>query len=560
MPTLLRCAVLVFGLFLAGGAGAMDPPPPNILLLVAEDLSPRIGAFGDPVAVTPSIDALAARGVRYTNVYTTAGVCAPSRAALITGVHQNTLGAGHMRSHNWSQAQYRAVPPPEVKAFPELLRAAGYFTYVNAKLDYQFSGMLPGSGPFSIWDRESKSTTGASWRDRPDNRPFFGMYAFMETHESGLFRRCCWPDSLTQLVMGAMQAYRHRNTEDQVAPGQVTVPPYLPDTPAIRGDIARQYNNSITMDRLVGDILAQLEADGLAEDTIVIWTTDHGDGLPRGKRELFDSGLKVPMVIHWPQRYRPVGMKPGDIDERLISFVDLAPTILKMSGASVPDFIQGRDFVDPAARPREFIFAARDRLDEYPDRQRAVRDTRYKYIRNYHAGTPGARHLAFRDNLPSMQALWKMLEDGTLNANQRRWFEPRPEEELHDTRKDPHELNNLAGDPEYTAVLQRMRGALTDWQRRVPDLGAIPESELAASFWPGEAAPVTAAPRLYLDRDSGRVSAHAATAGASTGYRLDDGDWLLYTGPLELAPAQTVEMKSVRYGWEESDAVSLTRH
>lgn len=171
----------------------------------------------------------------------------------------------------------------------------------------------------------------------------------METHESGLFRRCCWPESLTQLLMGAMQAYLHRGTQDQVAPGEVEVPPYLSDVPAVRGDIARQYNNSITMDRAVGEILTRLKADGLAENTIVIWTTDHGDGLPRAKRELFDAGIAVPMVIHWPARYRPPGLPPGSFDSRLISFVDLAPTILALAGAPLPDFITGAVTLDPGA-------------------------------------------------------------------------------------------------------------------------------------------------------------------------------------------------------------------
>ncbi|GAB3291926.1 sulfatase family protein [Parahaliea aestuarii] len=534
-------------------------PPPNILLLVAEDLSPRIGAFGDVLAVTPNIDQLAARGTRYTRTFTTAGVCAPSRAALITGVHQNTLGAGHMRSHAWPEANYYAVPPAEVKAFPELLRAAGYFTYATAKLDYQFSGTLPGSGPFTIWDAESRRQRGVSWRDRPGTQPFFGMYAFMETHESGLFKRCCWPASPTQLIMGAMQAYLHRGTEDQVAPEAVVVPPYLPDTPEVRGDIARQYNNSISMDRAVGEILAQLRADGLADDTIVIWTTDHGDGLPRGKRELFDTGIAVPMVIYWPERYRPTAVAPGSSDARLISFVDLAPTILALAGVPAPDFIQGRDFLDPAAEPRTYIYAARDRLDEWPDRQRAVRDRRYKYLRNYRPQTPGARHLDFRDNLPSMQALWRLLEEGGLNADQRRWFEPRPLEELYDTQVDPHELHNLAGDPAYAAVLQRLRDALSAWQLRVPDRGALPESELAELSWPGGEAPLTAAPLVEMDEVTGRVTMASATPGASLGYRINDGPWHLYVEPVVLQRGETLTAKSVRYGWRESVEVEQSR-
>lgn len=531
---------------------------PNILLLVAEDLSPRIGAFGDSVAHTPNIDALAEQGIRYTNTYTTAGVCAPSRAALITGVHQNALGAGHMRSHNWSQADYKAVPPPEVKAFPELLRGAGYFTYANAKLDYQFSGTGPGSGPFTIWDKESFMTLGASWRDRYDDRPFFGMYAFMETHESGLFPRCCWPRSLSHAFMALMHTVKHWNTPELVRPEQVTVLPYYPDSPAIRRDIARQYNNSITMDRVVGEVLQQLEQDGLADNTIVIWTTDHGDGLPRAKRELYDSGIKVPMVIRWPARFRPEALLPGTVETRMISFVDLAPTILALAGVEIPDFIQGQQLVGKGKpRPRDYIFAAADRMDEQHDRQRAVRDKQYKYIRNDYTDRAGAKHLAFRDNLDSMQALWRLGDKGQLNATQRLWFDNHPPEELYDTLADPHEIKNLANDPGYAEVLQRMRAALKAWQQGVPDLGAMPEADFAAQSWPNNEQPRTADPELRFLERFGKVRINASTKGASIGYRVNDQAWQLYVSPVAVAAGDTVTAKAVRYGWAESAEVTL---
>ena len=451
------------------------------------------------------------------------------------------------------------VPPPEVKAFPELLRAAGYFTYVNKKLDYQFSGDAPGSGPFTIWDQRSRKTSGVSWRDRAGHKPFFGMYAFMATHEGGLFPRCCWPKSIMHLIMGTMHTFIHRKTELQIRPEQVSVPPYYPDTPAIRRDIAQQYNNIITMDRQVGEVLSQLEADGLAESTIVIWTTDHGDGLPRAKRELFDSGFKVPMVIYWPEQYRPMGVKPGGLDSRLVSFVDLAPTILKMARANVPGFVQGRDFVTPDSVPRKYIYAARDRLDETRDRQRAVRDKRYKYIRNYYPELSGAQHLAFRDDLNSMNELWRLLEEGRLNSTQRLWFGPRQKEELYDTKNDPFETNNLAGKPEFEPVLKRMRVALSNWQRVVPDQGATDEAELAEKFWPSENQPTTSTPNVSLNSNSGEVTLTATTDKASLGYRINGGNWLLYTRPVTLLVGETLTAKSVRYGWEESAVRSVKR-
>lgn len=558
----LLAASLATVLLLLGSALSSAGQRPNILLLVAEDLGPRIGAFGDPLAHTPNIDALARGGVRYTRTFTTAGVCAPSRAALITGVHQNTLGAGHMRSNNWAQAKYMAVPPPQLKAFPELLRAAGYFTYVNAKLDYQFSGQLPGSGPFTMWDNGSARALGASWRDRFDARPFFGMYAFTETHESGLFPRCCWPRSALHALLAVLQTVKHWQTGNVVQPEQVKVPPYYPDVPEIRADIAQQYNNAITMDRQVGVVLEQLERDGLADSTIVIWTSDHGDGLPRAKRELYDSGIQVPMVIYWPERFRPAHIQPGMIDARLISFVDLAPTILALGGAAIPDYIDGRPFAgETQSPPRQYIYAAADRMDEALDRQRAVRDARFKYIHNDYTDRAGAKHLAFRDTLESMRVLWRMHEAGQLTETQSQWFAPHPREELYDTLTDPHEVNNLASDPAYAQTLTRMRAALAEWRARTPDLGALPEAELAEKSWPQGIQPKTAVPVMTLQGTDGaakNMQIAVSTPGASLGYRLNDGPWLLYQQPVAVRPGDTLVAKAVRYGWAESDEAQVT--
>ena len=540
-------------LFLAGPrlAGALERP--NILLLLAEDMSARVGAFGDAVAVTPNLDALAAQGVRYDNVFTTAGVCAPSRAALITGIHQNAIGAGHMRSHGFTEANYKAVPPPDVKAFPELLRAAGYFTYVSTKLDYQFSGTNVGQGPFTIWDEESFSANGVSWRMRPAEAPFFGMYAYMETHESGLFPRWGWPRSLVQVIMGAYQSFLHWDGEDVVAPDAVSVPPYYPDTPEVRRDIARHYNNIYTMDRRVGELLAELERDGLAEDTIVIWSTDHGDGLPRAKREVFDSGIRVPMIIRWPEKFRPPDANPGDFDHRLISFVDLAPQILALAGVPVPDVMNGRAFVNAPAR--KYIFAAKDRMDKWPDRQRAVRDANYKYIRSDRAGTVAAQPLAFRENLSSMRSLWEEWEAGRMNSRQKRWFESRPQEELYDLAADPHELVNLARNPDYVEVLSRLRSALVDWQSRVEDFAREPEQQMAERMWPGGIEPVTPSPVIVRTKDEIRIECESD--GASIGFRFDeDAAWNLYVRPIPVSKdPMHIEAKAVRYGWAESEAV-----
>lgn len=536
------------------GAAASAADRPNILFLVAEDLSARVGAFGDPVALTPHLDALAAEGVRYPNTFATAGVCAPSRAALVTGVHQIALGAQHMRSSSAPEGGYRAVPPPDVKAFPERLRAAGYYTFTSLKLDYQFSGVFPGSGPFTIWDAEEGEEL---WEGAGDGQPWFGMLNFGETHESGLFRPLgTWPHSPLHLLIQVARAWQYGIPRGvgPAALGAVMVPPYYPDTPAVRADLARHYQNIEQMDAAVGDVLARLEDAGLADSTIVVWTTDHGDGLPRAKRELFDSGLRVPMIVRWPAAYRPVGAEPGAVDDRLVSFVDFAPTFLSLAGAPVPDALPGRSFASLEAPAREYVFASRDRIDEVEDRQRAVRDARWKYIRSWRPEVPGGHPLAFRDNIEMVRELHALHLAGALDAEQGRWFAPFGRERLFDTAADPHELHDLSAAPEHAEVLARMRGALSDWLSRTPDWSETSEREMVARFAREGSLGVTAAPAVRVV--GGEVEI-ASETGASLGYRVDGGSWRLYSAPFEAPPGSTLEAKAVRYGWDESSVVQV---
>jgi N-sulfoglucosamine sulfohydrolase len=524
---------------------------PNILLLMMEDLSPRVGAFGDAVAVTPNIDKLASQGVRYTNTFAPSGVCATSRAALISGMHQESIGAQHMRAYKGGPAKYYTVPPKQMKAFPELLRADGYFTFNSNKLDYQFSNVRAGSGPFTIWDDEIDNDF--DFTKVPFGQPFFGYLNFLGTHESGLFPRNVFPRSMTHLMGQLMQTYQHWNTEDQVFAEDVEVPPYYPDSPVVRKDIARQYNNIITVDRQVGEVLERLDASGQAENTIVIWTTDHGDGLPRAKRELYDSGIEVPMIIRWPEKFRPIGAEPGSVDDRLISFVDIAPTFLSLAGVPLPEYLQGEAFAGSAETPqREYVYAARDRLGKVSDRQRAVRDKRYKYIRNYNLEA-GAFHLDYRDDLDIMRELWRMLKAGELDEVQRQWFLPRQQEMLFDTESDPHEIHNLADDPAYAAQLIRLRNAYQRHRQLVPDLSDEGEAVMAQGFWPDGVQPATATPKLLLDGDI--VSISCDSEGASIGYRVNGEGWRLYTTPIKLAADDQIEAKAVRYGWSESEIV-----
>lgn len=540
-------ALLVSWLVLGAAAvvAADAAGPPNILLLVAEDLSPRVGPYGDPVARTPNLDALARRSVRFDNVFTTAGVCAPSRAALVTGQHQISFGAQHMRTTTGPLGEYLARPDRALKAFPELLRAAGYFTFTDRKLDYQFSGIGAGSGPFTIWSAEGPA---AHWRQRRPGQPFFGLINFMETHESGVMR----PDG-EPLGPSHARTQQFRRQLGLVAPAvtdpaDVVLPPYYPDLPAVRRDVARHYDNIHAMDQRLGEILADLEADGLAADTIVVWTSDHGDGLPRAKRELTDAGLRVPMLVHVPPSHAPPGWPGSGVDDRLISFVDVAPTLLGWGGVPLPSWLHGRHLLE--GPPRQHVFAARDRIDEVMDRQRAVRDARYKYIRSWYPDVPGGHRLEYRDNLDMVRAMRAAFEAGTLNAAQRQWFEPPGEERLYDTLEDPHELNDLSADPAHGEVRRRLRDALIDWLARVGDLGRLPEGELRTRLLDDGDVPVTPEPAVRLL--DGLLHVDAAD-GASIGYRFGQGPWELYTGPVPVSGPVTV--KAVRYGWRESAAV-----
>jgi arylsulfatase A-like enzyme len=507
------------------GAGAR----PNVVWIVADDMSLEVGAYGDPVARTPNLDRLAREGTRYVNVFATAGVCAPSRAALITGMYATSIGAHHMRSLDGG---YQPVPPPEVKAFTEHLRAAGYYASSAAKLDYQFSGTLS-DAPLTNWDEPN-----GDWRGRAPEQPFFAYVTLLETHESQLFG-----DTSTT----------------ETDPALVSVPPYYPDTLVVRRDFARHYDNVARVDARVGEVLARLEEDGVAEDTIVFFFADNGRGFPRDKRWIYDGGIHMPLIVRWPGR-----VPAGEVEDRLVSYVDLAPTVLALAGVPVPAHVQGRVFLGPDAGPApEFVFAAEDRHDEATDRIRAVRDARFKYIRNYQPETPYGQTIRFRDNLATMQEIFRLHEEGTL-APPADWYyrATKPVEELYDTLVDPSELTNLVGSPQHRDVLERMRAAHERWVVETGDLGAIPEDELAERFWPGGVQPMTPppAPSPAGGSFAGPVEVTVAepVPGASIAYTFESGEdphWLLYTSPLMVHASGTLRLRAVRYGWAESEEV-----
>ena len=431
-------------------AGSGTPLPaqqqlPNILWLTSEDNSPMLGCYGDPLATTPSLDKLAEAGFLYTHAYANAPVCAPSRNTIITGVYACSAGNENMRSYYSKSAIIRLLP--------EYLREKGYYCTNNDKQDYNFA-KVESDG----WNESSKS---AHYKNRKPGQPFFAVFNCGISHESCLHR----PDSSVP---------RHD-------PAKVQLPPYHPDTKAIRTDWARYYDYIEKMDAWVGDKLEELDEAGLSENTIVIYYGDHGGVLPRSKRYVYETGTRIPFIIRIPEKFKKLypAAAPGSKIDRLISLVDLLPTMLSIADIPVPGYLQGHAFLGPSrtADP-SYVHMFRGRMDERIDMSRAVRDKQYRYIRNYLPYRIYGQHIGYLWKAPSMRSWEAEYVAGRCNEVQSRFFRPKPVEELYDTEKDPWEVNNLAGKPAYQAVLLRMREENSQWMKEIRDAGFIPEGEV----------------------------------------------------------------------------------
>ncbi|MDQ6420180.1 sulfatase-like hydrolase/transferase [Paenibacillus sp. LHD-117] len=528
---------------------------PNILWITLEDTSPRMGCYGDALSRTPNIDKLAGEGMLYRNAFATAGVCAPSRSSVITGMYPTSIGTHHMRTEHTNPytpelpSHYFAVPPAHVKTIPEMMRANGYYCTNNWKTDYQFAA------PLTAWDENGKE---AHWRNRESGQPFFAVFNYDHTHESGM-----WPAEYKRRF--------HPNYEEPplvTDPDQVKLPPYLPNTQKSRLALARHYDNLARADEFVGRILQQLDEDDLSGNTLVILWSDHGEGLPRAKRWTYDSGICVPLIVRYPGK-----VEEGQVSEQMVSMIDLGPTVLTLAGIPVPRHIQGQPFMGQHAEPRDYVFATRDRYDEAYDKVRAVRDKRFKYIRNDYPQLPYLQWIPFSHLHPIWQELWRLKLAGELADDQHVLMQNgRPPEELYDCMNDPYELRNLADDPSFREDLLRLRKALGDWCGKYDTWGDIPEEQMVARMWPNGVQPQTANP-LFIPINSRlpgedavntgtfdkptAIMLHSATQGASINYTTDEDlnpRWKLYTGPIELTEGKTViRAKAVRIGYKDSE-------
>ena len=371
--------------------------------------------------------------------------------------------------------------PDSVTGFPAYLRQAGYYCTNNSKTDYNTSAekrIIAES-----WDESSGK---AHWRNRQPGQPFFAVFNLLETHQSQIFEST--PPKLAP-------AERHD-------PATAPLPPYYPDTPTARRTLARVHDCITAVDQRAGAILAELEQAGLKDDTLVFFWPDHGQGIPRGKRTLWDSGLKIPLVIYFPEKYRHLApVPPGGKCDRLVSLMDLGPTLLSLLELPIPPHLQGRAFLgQAAAAPRDYVFGARDRVDEVLELSRSVRDQRYLYIRNFMPDLSWNQPETFSDQLELRREITRLAAAGQLNAAQLTYAAPaKPAELLYDTEKDPWQINNRAGDPEYRPVLERLRTALRDWQAETRDVGLLHEWQAAKLCEP------TGRPLWELAREQNRI-------------------------------------------------------
>jgi N-sulfoglucosamine sulfohydrolase len=413
--------------------GSKPPRRPNVLLIIFEDWGPYLGCYGHDEMHTPNVDRLAAEGCRYTNCFSMSPVCSPSRSSLMTGISQYTT---HSEQHRTAEPEKRPLPPG-VKSVPQIFRDAGYFTALGCgyskKVDLNFK--------FAA----DEIYLGSDWSQRKPGQPFYAHTTFLDTHRT-------WNHDPRHLI----------------DPSRVTLPAWYPDSPLTRADWAMGLASAQNDDRKLGEIIARLKSQGIYDNTIVVVTADHGIALPRGKQFLYDQGLHIPLIIRWP-----AAIRPGSVDERLVSNIDIVPTILSLAGLPIPPMVQGRDILNAANEPRRFVFAGRDKMDDTHDAMRAVRSKDFKYILNLMPERAYCQFNQYKEvSYPGLAAMNVLHLQNKLPPVQDAFMRPaKPDEELYDVSKDPDEVHNLAADPAFAAVLKELRAELQQWRQSVGDEG-----------------------------------------------------------------------------------------
>ncbi len=565
MRLLLLCSISICLLFSCQHESVDDVSQvqPHILWISVEDISPSIPMYGDSTIETPNIDRIALGGTVYTHAFTIAGVCAPSRSGIITGMHPQSIGTMHMRTGKdvggvskekyasdiglkdmtgGNVPEYSAVIPSEVKVFSEYMRREGYFTSNNAKTDYQFAP------PMTAWDECGLE---GHWRNRQAGEPFFHVRSTVVTHESRI-----WAKKEDSLLVDA---------------SLVPIPQHFPETPIVRQDVARNYSNIKEVDGQIGQLLDQLEEDGLMDSTIIVFWSDHGGPLPRGKREIYDTGIHVPLIIKVPPHLQDhvlgytVGTDTRHFDDQMISMIDLAPSMLSIIGVEVPDYIQGQAFLGPqrAQQERQYVYAGRDRLDFHYDKVRIVRDKNYLFVKNYYPELPNYMDVRYRRQMDMMQELLQMNESGELSGDVAIWFnQTKPKEEFYIVVEDPLQLNNVIADSNYRDEIIRMRFAIDLWENELNDYSEQPESEMVANMWPDLIQPKTTTPQIDQE---GLITIIDNTEGSSIAYQLSDSpeptddwdSWIVYDTPINADGSKYIHSKAIRIGYKHSEVRTL---
>lgn len=444
------------------GKSLCAQPKPNILWITIEDTSPQfIGCYGNKKANTPVIDKLAAEGIRFTNAFSTGTVCSPSRTAIITGIKTYKTGSGNHRS--------KYTVPEFIKGFPYYLQQLGYCTTNNAKTDYNVANEKE-----FIAEAWNESSNKAGWWNRKPGQPFFAVFNYNESHQSR---------TMTETYDWYVEnVYNQLLSNERVSDNDFEMPPFYLDSPEMRKQFARVYNSIKLTDNKIGELLARLEKDKLKDSTIIFFYADHGEGMPRGKTNGINYGYRVPFVIWFPEMYKhlsPWG-KAGIVSDELIDFTDLAPTIISLAGGKIPDHLEGRPVLGKnRKKPVDQLFLSSDRSDNGIDMVRTVTDGKYVYSRNFLSFINEARYIRYMEIGEIKQQMRKDLAENKLNPLQKSLFEPRPAEFLFDIENDLWETTNLAENPEYPPLLEKMRKLMKKEILESRDVMFLPEYEIA---------------------------------------------------------------------------------
>ena len=423
-------------------SGACANARPNILWITIEDWSPDLSCYGTKGIDTPHVDRLAAEGVRYERAFTTSPVCSTSRSALMTGFHQNYIGAHQHRTDNKKPLPYGIRP------IPHLLADAGYYTcLMSKKIDCNF---LP--------DKKQDLFMGVDWKDRQPHQPFFARITFGGTHRP-------WS----------------RDPERPIDIKDVELPPYYPDTPFIRRDWANGLEQMQIVDRQVGAILQRLSSEGLSSNTIVFFIGDHGRCHIRGKQFLYDEGIRIPMIVRWPGR-----VSPGLVNDQMVMSIDICATILEAAGVTSPVPLHGKSLLSDAVKHRAYTFAARDKMGDTHDAMRSIRSRDYKLIQNLMPERAYCQFSAYKEGAyPPLAELNMLNMQGKLTAAQAAFMSSRkPPIELFDLRSDPHEVHNVAENPKYAEVQHRLLAELQRWRKDVINDQGVTDAFRGSGIFP----------------------------------------------------------------------------